>query len=521
MGKKDKNKKKGKGAEKTATKTEKKLSAKQKKELAAIGEESIEAIVAQIEKEEKARQKVVETVVSPPSRRSNFSFVSHPDKDELILFGGEYFNGQKTFVYNDLFFYNIPRNEWTVVKAPGGPAPVCGHQMVVTSINKGQLWVFGGEFTSATQSQFYHYRDLWVYHLHQKKWEKITAPGGPSARSGHRMVCLKKQIIVFGGFHDNLRDYKYFNDVYAFNLETYQWTKLDISGIAPPPRSGCNMVPLPDGKIAIFGGYSRTKLKKDVDKGQVHNDFYLLTPDKHDTTGTKWKFISSKQGGIKISPRCSMPITCAPNNKAYTFGGVFDVEENEEDLSGKFFNDLHCLDLEKLVWRTITLNKKSDKPKRRRKDKGEGENSDESGDEEDEMEVDEETAPKETTIADDGIFTVKIGPSTSTNGSVSSSAPLSQVTEFWPSPRMNCGMAIKRGILYIYGGMIEDGDKQLTLNDLYSLDLHKLDEWKTVIKDDLSQLEWFDSESEGEDESSGSEDESGSENEDESDMETD
>lgn len=38
MGKKDKNKKKGKGAEKTATKTEKKLSAKQKKELAAIGE---------------------------------------------------------------------------------------------------------------------------------------------------------------------------------------------------------------------------------------------------------------------------------------------------------------------------------------------------------------------------------------------------------------------------------------------------------------------------------------------------
>ena len=38
MGKKDKSKKKGKGAEKTAAKTEKKLSQKQKKELAAIGE---------------------------------------------------------------------------------------------------------------------------------------------------------------------------------------------------------------------------------------------------------------------------------------------------------------------------------------------------------------------------------------------------------------------------------------------------------------------------------------------------
>lgn len=38
MGKKDKSKKKGKGAEKTAAKTEKKLSNKQKKELAALGE---------------------------------------------------------------------------------------------------------------------------------------------------------------------------------------------------------------------------------------------------------------------------------------------------------------------------------------------------------------------------------------------------------------------------------------------------------------------------------------------------
>lgn len=40
MGKKDKNKKKGKGAEKTALKTDKKLAAKQKKLLQKIGEVS-------------------------------------------------------------------------------------------------------------------------------------------------------------------------------------------------------------------------------------------------------------------------------------------------------------------------------------------------------------------------------------------------------------------------------------------------------------------------------------------------
>lgn len=82
------------------------------------------------------------------------------------------------FVYNDLYFYNIPRNTWTLVKAPAGPPPRCGHQMIATPVDKGQLWLFGGEYASPTQSQFYHYRDLWLYHLEKKQWEKLTARMG-------------------------------------------------------------------------------------------------------------------------------------------------------------------------------------------------------------------------------------------------------------------------------------------------------------------------------------------------------
>lgn len=151
--------------------------------------------------------------------------------------------------------------------------------MVASSANKGQLWIFGGEFSSPTQSQFYHYRDLWVYHLSSKQWEKITAPNGPSARSGHRMICHKKQLFVFGGFHDNLRDYKYFNDSYIFDMETYKWNRLEVTGSLPAPRSGCCLTPLADGKILLYGGYSKERIKKDVDKGQIYTDSYCLTPD--------------------------------------------------------------------------------------------------------------------------------------------------------------------------------------------------------------------------------------------------
>ena len=52
-----------------------------------------------------------------------------------------------------------------------------------------------------------------------------------------------------------------------------------LQGIAPSPRSGCQMVPLPDGRVLITGGYSKSKVKKDVDKGIIHTDAFLLVPD--------------------------------------------------------------------------------------------------------------------------------------------------------------------------------------------------------------------------------------------------
>ena len=39
------------------------------------------------------------------------------------------------------------------------------------------------------------------------------------------------------------------------------------------------MVPTPDGKVLVFGGYSKVKVKKDVDQGTVHTDMFLLAPE--------------------------------------------------------------------------------------------------------------------------------------------------------------------------------------------------------------------------------------------------
>lgn len=61
-------------------------------------QDEIDKIIAQINEEERKQKEVVIKSVSSPSCRSNFSFTAHPEKDELILFGGEYFNGQKVSI---------------------------------------------------------------------------------------------------------------------------------------------------------------------------------------------------------------------------------------------------------------------------------------------------------------------------------------------------------------------------------------------------------------------------------------
>lgn len=76
-------------------------------------------------------------------------------------------------MYNDLIIYNISHNTWTLVDAPGAPPSRSSHAAVSVATDNGQLWIFGGEFASPSEYQFYHYNDLWVFGLKNRSWTKI------------------------------------------------------------------------------------------------------------------------------------------------------------------------------------------------------------------------------------------------------------------------------------------------------------------------------------------------------------
>ncbi|KAH8387886.1 hypothetical protein KR093_010162 [Drosophila rubida] len=511
MGKKDKNKKKGKGAEKTAMKTDKKLAAKQKKMLEKLGETDIADIVKTLEAEEGRIKAITEEICAPPTPRANFSLVAHPEKEELIMFGGELYNGAKVSVFNDLYIYNIARNEWKQLKSPSGPTPRSGHQMVTVATDGGQLWLFGGEHASPSQLQFYHYKDLWTLSLKSRQWTKVTAPNGPSARSGHRMVAAKKRLFIFGGFHDNNQSYHYYNDVHCFSLESYQWQPIQIVGsVAPAVRSGCCIAAAPDGKIYVWGGYARTSTKKDLDRGITHTDMFSLEPDK--AGGDKYKWSMVKAGGYRPKPRNSVGCTVAPNGKAYCFGGVMDVNEDDENVLGQFGDELLAFDLSSQSWRLLEVAPKT-KPAAKKPVT-------------DVEMADNAAEPVKSVTTTDGIFTVTVGgPGASQAASpfvstIPSLFPNARGTDA-PASRMNPGLCVCKGNLYLFGGLYEEDEKQHTLNDFYSLDLHKLEQWKVIIGSQQKAHDWIDdSESSSSDEEC-SDDDDDDDDDDSSGMDTD
>eukprot|EP00644_Phytophthora_capsici_P012416 jgi/Phyca11/121937/e_gw1.46.430.1 len=377
-----------------------------------------------------------------------------------MLFGGEYFDGDVNECYNDVFKWNLDAEAlrdaaWKSISSPNSPPPRCSHQ---SAVYRDHLYVFGGEF--ATADQFHHYRDLWRFDLKTNAWEELEVKGGPSPRSGHRMVVWRNYLVVFGGFYEAARETKWFNDLYLFNLAELKWQKVTYPPHrqTPAERSGCQLAVHPSKDLVfVYGGYAKVKNAGEKSEGKVYSDLWALNlaPVLKKQPPT-WEKLSRK--GQAPSPRGGAAVT-VHKQRFILFGGVFDEEQRRHAIKSTFYNDLFVYDMDRRRWFEFKLRgKKSTDGKRRRKKK---------------------TQNLEDDAADD--------------------TPA-------PCPRINPAVMIRGSTLYVYGGVVEDGDREITLDDCWSLDLKRLDEWKEVLPGTMSHQIWKGEVSETEESSDGDDD---------------
>ncbi|KAH8602574.1 hypothetical protein B0O99DRAFT_499491 [Bisporella sp. PMI_857] len=523
--------KKSKDAAKKALKAEKKQKQEKKgekkeKNKAAKANDSdaedvdLDAVLAEYAKKQEQFLKVTETSCEPPVARSSSTLIASPSNDnELFLFGGEYFNGALATFFNDLYVYLINKDEWRLITSPNTPLPRSGHAWCRGG-NAGGIYLFGGEFSSPKQGTFYHYNDFWRFEPSNREWTRIETKGkGPTARSGHRMTYFKNYIILFGGFQDTSQTTKYLADLWIYDTQNFVWHNpvLPLASLKPDARSSFTFLPNENG-AALYGGYSRVKAtvtgkqvkgggsaQRNVLKPLVHEDCFFLRvaqPAAESPLGTpptvRWE--RRKKPANAPNPARAGATMAYHKGRGILFGGVHDVEESEEGINSEFFNGLFAWNIERNRFFPLSLRKPRAS---QRKTQGNERGGRRGRGQANEEELLRNLAALQTGKSLADVDDMEID--TPKDDDDETKFPAKEVLMEFPHPRFNAQMTVQGDQLFIYGGTFEKGDREYTLDELYALDLGKLDGVKQIFRREVDN--WLGSEDEESDEEGDSEDE--------------
>ncbi|KAL2022806.1 hypothetical protein VTK56DRAFT_4622 [Thermocarpiscus australiensis] len=488
-------------------------------------EVDLEAVLEEYKKQQEQFLKVTETVCDPPRARSAATFLANPAKrDELLLFGGELFNGSLATFFNDLFVYNVERDQWRCVTSPNAPLPRSGHAWT-RSGNSSAIYMFGGEFSSPKQGTFYHYNDFWKLDPTSREWTRLEPKGkSPPARSGHRMTYFKNYIVLFGGFQDTANQTKYLADLWLYDTTNFVWHSpaLPPGQLKPEARSSFTLLPHEQGAV-LFGGYSRVKATAPTNKNQqqssrgaaagggqrnvlrpvIHTDCFFLriTPPAPDAPAgspptVRWE--RRKKPANQPNPPRAGATMAFHKGRGIMFGGVHDVQETEESLESHFYNELYAWNVERNRFFPLTL----------RKPRGSGKAGAEQarvvGGRKGKRQENEEELLRQLaalragqSIEDAEEMEVDLpgGDKEEEEERVAREMPVRMEL---PHPRFHALLAVQDDVLYIYGGTFEKNDREYTFDDMYAIDLGKLDGCKEIFSRPVE--DWIESEDEDEDE---------------------
>lgn len=130
--------------------------------------------------------------------------------------------------------------------SPSGPLPPPRRDHSLVTDGQ-QIFLFGGRGQDTLG-------DLWAFDLSNGSWSEITTAQGPSARFGHNAIfdAAHNRMLVFGGQASGT----FFNDVWAFDLTTSEWSELQGDESIPSPRYGAASALDPSGRLLVSHGFT-------------------------------------------------------------------------------------------------------------------------------------------------------------------------------------------------------------------------------------------------------------------------
>ncbi|KAK0729159.1 hypothetical protein B0T21DRAFT_350084 [Apiosordaria backusii] len=515
-----------------------------------VDDVDIDAVLEEYRKQQEQFLKITETVLDQPPRvRSHGTFIANPaNSNQLLLFGGEYFNGSLATFFNDLLVYYIDKDEWRSVTSPNAPLPRSGHAWTRGGNDSKSIYLFGGEFSSPKQGTFYHYNDFWKLDCSSKEWTRLEPKGKtPPARSGHRMTYYKQYIILFGGFQDTANQTKYLGDLWIYDTNNFVWFSptLPPAQLKPEPRSSFTLLPNDQGAV-LYGGYSRVKATSSAGKGggqqqnqgkksqggggtgksaykpMVHTDCFFLRvvpPGQEAPQGAqpvvRWE--RRKKPANAPNPTRAGATMAFHKGRGILFGGVHDVDESEEGIDSEFFNQLFAWNVERNRFFPLGLRKpRGNAGNKKGEQRGGGRKGNRQANEEELLRSLAKLTAGQGGGDDDVMEIDGLGGQEEKEEERETKREMPVSMEL-PHVRFNAQLAVQDDVLYIYGGTFEKGDREFTFDDLYAIDLGKMDGCKEVFNRPVE--DWVESEDEDEDEEDDDEYEDEDDEDDEGDVE--
>jgi len=286
----------------------------------------------------------------------------------------------------------------------------------------------------------------------------------------------------------------------------------------PDARSSFTFHPHEKGAV-IFGGYSRIKstvaagkqLKgggqglRTVLKPTIYQDTWFLRisppgPDapSNNTPTIRWE--RRKKPTNPPNPPRAGSTMAYHKGRGIMFGGVHDVEESEEGIESEFFDTLFAWNIERNRYFQLTLRRPKVPLMKQADDRG---NLKRGRGKADEAELLRNLAALETkgSVAD-----TSGEPAQDMDLDETPAKPVKPVLFTMPHPRFNAQLAVQDDMLYIFGGTYEQGDREFTFDEMWAIDLGKLDGVHEIYRRELDN--WQGSDEEDSDTQSNDEDDS-------------
>lgn len=334
---------------------------------------------------------------------------------------------------------------------------------------------------------------------------------------------LQNYIILFGGFQDTSQQTKYLQDLWIYDCSKYVWFNpvLPPASQKPDARSSFSFLPHESGAI-LYGGYSRVKASTGTSgkqgkgggpqrvtlKPMVHQDtwFLRITPPEADapaSAGPTIRWERRKKPANSPNPPRAGVTMAYHKGRGIMFGGVHDVEMSEEGIDSEFFDTMFAWNLERNRFFPLAL--------RRPKAQGNRKQQNQAIKARDRSKADEEELLRNLAALE-----AKRGINrTETEDDMDIDSPKNEVEKpaepakevivkfEMPHQRFNAQLTVQDDTLFIFGGTFERGDQEFIFNDMYSIDLVKLDGVKEIFYNEPAnwntQLEASDDEDDDED----------------------